>query len=186
MLVIGIDCATQPNKTGMALASWSGAEPRLEEATRGSTGGAPCPEMLADWIGHAEDVLLALDAPLGWPKSLGLAVSKHSAGALLPGSPDTLFSRATDRWIKKRLGKRPFEVGANLIARTAHAALELLDGLRERTGHSIPLVWDPSDFRGVGAIEVYPAATRIALGAPKAAGFTRGSFQIFPFTSSTS
>jgi hypothetical protein len=78
-----------------------------------------------------------------------------------------LFLRTTDRWIVDRLEKRPLDVGASFIARTAHRALMLLDEIRQETGHPVPLVWEPCPFRGVGAIEIYPAATRIALGAAK-------------------
>lgn len=166
MLVIGIDCATQPNKTGMVLASWERSELRLEEASLGSVR-APPVGVISSWIPPDADVLLALDAPLGWPKALGGALANHGAGQLLRGDPEQLFRRATDRRIEKRLRKRPLEVGANLIARTAHAALKLLEEIRQRTGHSVPLVWEPSSFSGVGAIEVYPAATRIAIGASK-------------------
>ena len=62
-------------------------------------------------------------------------------------------------------GRRPFEVGANLIARTARAALALLQELRELTGESIPLAWIPQLDR-LAAIEVYPAATLAARGFP--------------------
>jgi hypothetical protein len=62
------------------------------------------------------------------------------------------------------LRKRPLDVGANLIARTAHEALRLLDEIRRRTGRDIPLAWDPFVFEGTAAIEVYPAATLRARG----------------------
>jgi len=166
MLVIGVDCATQANKTGMVLASWSGAALRFEDAAIGSKRN-PCLKVLSWWIGRDPDVLLALDAPLGWPEPLGSALATHSAGKVISEDADDLFSRTTDRRIRERLGKRPFEVGANLIARTAHAALKMLEALRRATGHSIPLVWEGEDFSGVGAIEVYPAATRIAHGFAK-------------------
>ena len=166
MLVIGVDCATQANKTGMVLASWSGAALRFEDAAIGSKRN-PCLKVLSWWIGRDPDLLLALDAPLGWPEPLGSALATHSAGKVISEDADDLFSRTTDRRIRERLGKRPFEVGANLIARTAHAALKMLEALRRATGHSIPLVWEGEDFSGVGAIEVYPAATRIAHGLAK-------------------
>ena len=183
MLVIGVDCATQANKTGMVLASWSGAALRFEDAAIGSKRN-PCLKVLSWWIGRDPDVLLALDAPLGWPEPLGSALATHSAGKVIREDADDLFSRTTDRRIRERLGKRPFEVGANLIARTAHAALKMLEALRRATGHSIPLVWEGKDFSGVGAIEVYPAATRIAHGfreEPSTVEWTKGTNRRRPF-----
>lgn len=56
---------------------------------------------------------------------------------------------------------KPLEVGANLIARTAHSALEFL----ARLG-GIPLAWHPRQCSGRVAIEVYPAATLSAHGLP--------------------
>jgi hypothetical protein len=75
-----------------------------------------------------------------------------------------MFRRATDRFIKKELGKTPLDVGADRIARTAHAALRLLGDLRERLSAPIPLAWTPACIAGVAAIEVYPAATLLAHG----------------------
>jgi hypothetical protein len=49
------------------------------------------------------------------------------------------------------------EVGANLIARTAHAALKLLDDLIQVTELAIPLAWEQGRVRETCAIEVYPS-----------------------------
>jgi len=69
------------------------------------------------------------------------------------------------REILQRLNKKPLEVGANLIARTAHAALDLLHKLRQETKLSIPLAWEPLNVTETCAIEVYPAATLKAMDA---------------------
>jgi hypothetical protein len=82
--------------------------------------------------------------------------------AALGKEPNELFRRATDDDIKLRLGKRPLDVGADRIARTAAAALKLLDRLRRETGRPIPLAWTPDEDPTWRAIEVYPVATRIA------------------------
>lgn len=55
-------------------------------------------------------------------------------------------------------------MGANLIARTAHAALEFLGQLRSETKLTIPLAWDPVNVTETSAIEVYPRATLEAMG----------------------
>ena len=102
-----------------------------------------------------------LDAPLGWPVALGSALLNHSAGQEMRVSSDKLFRLETDDHIYRRLGKRPLKVGANLIARTAVAALGLLGRLRKPTGKPIPISVTPNSIEGFCAIEVYPAATRI-------------------------
>ncbi len=159
--IIGIDCATSPRKTGLALAAWNAHELQLVDLTRGSRRRLPV-AIVAEWAQAHAPVLLALDAPLGWPAALGVTLAGHRAGEGLEPAADRLFRRRTDEWIRTRLGKRPLEVGADLIARTAHAALALLEGLRERLGDPIPLLWEPATLERLGAIEVYPAATRKA------------------------
>lgn len=110
-------------------------------------------------------VLLALDAPLGWPTPLSDSVSAHRAGEPLAAEPDVMFSRETGRFIRARLGKKPLEVAADRIARTAHAALALLRNLRSPHGIEIPLARKPGRLPSrVAAIEVYPAATLIGHG----------------------
>ena len=58
----------------------------------------------------------------------------------------------------------PLEVGAGWIARTARAALGLLDDVRRATGQPLPLAWHADPWPSAAAIEVYPAATLIAHG----------------------
>jgi len=64
--------------------------------------------------------------------------------------------------VYKATGQKPLEVGANLIARTAHTALSFLERIQ------IPLAWEPghANLTCVSAIEVYPAATLKARGFP--------------------
>jgi hypothetical protein len=81
-----------------------------------------------------------------------------------------MFRRMTDDVIYQRLGKRPLEVAADRIARAAHAALKFLEELRALTGSELPLAWSPKWPGRVGVIEVYPAATRIALKVPRGSG----------------
>jgi hypothetical protein len=110
-------------------------------------------------------VLLALDSPLGWPLALGNTLAKHMAGQALVPTADILFRRETDRFVKRTCGKQPLDVGADRIARTAHSALTLLSAISEMIGYNIPLAWNPG-FKGVAAIEVYPAATLRAYALP--------------------
>jgi hypothetical protein len=72
--------------------------------------------------------------------------------------------------IYRRLGKLPLEVGASWLARTAVAALGLLDELRQASGRPIPLAWAPGEAESWRVVEVYPAATRITHGMPDESG----------------
>jgi predicted RNase H-like nuclease len=164
-VIIGIDCAVDEKKRGLARGLLDGDTLTVHEVTTGSRD-RPAVEIVKSWIGEDTPTLLALDAPLGWPAALGTALTGHRAGQPLP-PPDAnlLFRRATDRFVecKGKGGPRPLDVGANLIARTAYAALELLEKLRQKTKKQIPLAWDPADLKDEPvAIEVYPAATLAA------------------------
>ena len=155
MILIGIDSATDPKKVGIALAR-RGEDGRwaLVAAERGEAH-ASLAARLASWLPASGPALLAIDAPLGWPRALGPALSRHVAGDPLTEAPGQLFGRSTDRFVRERIGKRPLEVGAERIARTAHAALRLLADVRERSGLAIPLAWSH---------ERSPCTARVAAG----------------------
>ncbi|MGH9459750.1 MAG: DUF429 domain-containing protein [Vicinamibacteria bacterium] len=76
-------------------------------------------------------------------------------------------------FIQRTLGKTPLDVGADRIARTAHAALRLLGEIRKELALPIPLAWSLPP-QGVAAIEVYPAATLLAH-AVRASGYKRST-----------
>jgi len=162
--IIGVDCATDPKKTGLALGAINGNKTVISEVT---TGGTEKPvDIIHEWIRNHKQVLLALDAPLGWPADLGNTLTVHRAGDGMGTDANDLFRRETDRFVTQTLGKRPLDVGADRIARTAHSALTLLDELRDLTGSKIPLAWSPKLSENVEAVEVYPAGTLTALGLP--------------------
>lgn len=155
--VIGIDCAVQPKKTGLALAEMTRSGTRVLEVATGKDVD-PASQVTA-WLERMRSGVIALDAPLGWPVGLARSLGLHLAGEPLQTGPELMFRRETDRVVKRRIGKQPLDVGADRIARTAHAACELLADVRSRTRRSIPLIWGWGHLLDVGAIEVYPAAT---------------------------
>lgn len=163
LTVIGIDCATQKEKVGLARGDSLQGEVRIVEAAIGGDLD-DITLTLARWAQAAPTCLLALDAPLGWPAAMGAALAAHRAGAPIPIERDRLFQRLTDQVVRRAVGKRPLEVGADRIARTAHAALQQLEELRRATGSPIELAWEPAPGPGIHAIEVYPAATLTAYG----------------------
>jgi hypothetical protein len=94
---------------------------------------------------------------------LGDALPQHRAGAAIAAPGHSFFRRKTDEIVKHDTGQRPLDVGADRIARTAVAALMLLNNIRLLLDRSIPLAWNPS-IAETAAIEVYPAATLRQLG----------------------
>ncbi len=171
--LIGIDCACDAKKVGLARAEWREGRTVVTDILPGRTAEAVV-KTVADWITRAESCLLALDAPLGWPMTMGRELVDHQAGEAIDTLPNELFRRKTDRNIQRRFRKTPLDVGADRIARTAHAALSLLGNLRSRTGRPIPLLWDHNLGSGAAAIEVYPAATLLAHGMP-ASGYKKNT-----------
>lgn len=156
--LVGIDCATDPRKVGLALGEWYGEGVSVRAAELGESREGLA-RRVAGWLPSRGPALLALDAPLGWPGALGQALADHRAGQPVEGDPQHLFRRETDRAVRERVGLQPLDVGADRIARTAVAALRLLAELRELTGHGVPLAWTPRIGDEPAAIEVYPAAT---------------------------
>jgi uncharacterized protein DUF429 len=176
--IIGVDCATQPAKTGLAIGQMDGDQVAIRESLCASRK-RPASEIIASWSREPTRVLLAMDAPLGWPAALSEALAGHQAGQSLRMTADQMSHRVTDDEIHRRLGNRPLEVGANLIARTAHAALSLLARLRQELAEDIPLAWDTQWLSRIAAIEVYPAATRRARGAPAGTRLLEGLDHLF-------
>jgi predicted RNase H-like nuclease len=163
MIIIGIDCAVEDKNIGLAKGTYDGSKLTISEVFSGKKKGGTVYK-ISQWLNEEKEqpVLLALDAPLGWPTSLGEVLAAHLAGGPISAEPKFMFTRKTDQIIRNELGKKPLDVGADRIARTAHAALKLLQDLRDSTQKTIPLAWDPDDCIHLQAIEVYPAATLIS------------------------
>ncbi len=158
MTIVGIDCATLPKKTGLALATFSKGRLLIDEC-RIAYVRSPVSAQIYSWVQDVGPALLAVDSPLGWPSALGKTLSTHLAGRSISQDSDQLFRRYTDQVVRKLLGKAPLEVGADRIARTAVVALSLLAGLSELVGKEIPLASRAVPGSGIRAIETYPAGT---------------------------
>jgi hypothetical protein len=150
--IIGIDCAADPRKRGIAVATHTGDACHLERAEPGMDDDELV-SVVSRCLGPDNRVLLALDAPLGWPSPMGVALMQQQAGQGLGTDANDLFRRRTDQFIKKEYGLQSLDVGADRIARTAHSALQLLETLREGCGHPLPPATD-QNFPGMAAIEV--------------------------------
>lgn len=165
IFVIGIDCATNLRKVGAAFSLIvPGERPTIENLAEVSI--PRIASRLEQALSAGHRALLALDSPLGWPAALGPALTVHRAGRRIPIAADLLFRRATDQWVTSVTGQRPLDIGADKIARTAHATLELLNEVRELTGTQLPMAWRSDFSEKAACIEVYPAATLKACGLP--------------------
>ncbi len=134
-------------------------------------------DAIAAWVAAAMDghapCLLGLDAPLGWPQGLAESLRDHAAGSPIAAGVNDIARRHTDNVIAEAIGKRPLDVGADRIARTAHATLALLADVRGRLSAAVELAWTPGRPQGAGALEVYPGGTLAARGL-SARGYKRG------------
>lgn len=157
--IVGVDCATDAKKIGVALATVIGPDTTLLDVKCNFSACTQIIDTVCDWIRGADRVLLAFDSPLGWPAALGKALVHHEAGDKLDVEPNELFRRKTDRIVQKVVGKRPLDIGADRIARTAYWALTILDKLRKRMRHPIPLLLQTKVSERISVIEVYPAGT---------------------------
>jgi len=163
LLIVGLDAAADLNNFGYVVCRFTRG--RLELLAADVLGAlARVKEIVGDHRHDDSKVLLAIDAPLGWPTALGEALQAHQAGEAIDVEPNDLFRRVTDKATKALVGKQPLDVGADRIARSAWRALNVLAEFRRCSGERIPLAMSP-DFAGrMAVIEVYPAATLQAWG----------------------
>lgn len=122
MVIIGIDCATDPKNIGLAHAIYDragktlliedvrtkdGQERSRTERLVGERRWAAVIEQIGEWIDFRswtdatppDPVLIALDSPLGWPAAMGPTLSAHVAGQPTQSSdafltPDTVGTAA--------------------------------------------------------------------------------------------
>ncbi len=162
MVLIGIDSAVDSKNVGVARGRLFEEGVLVEELASGAE--VEWVDRVVDWTRAAPNALLAIDAPLGWPASMRAALAQHRAGDPIDLPADSIFRRETDLFVQRTLRQRPLDIGADRIARTAHAALAALFRIREGSGKRLPLAWAPGEPAESSAIEVYPAATLRARG----------------------
>ena len=158
-ILIGIDCAVQPANIGIAAGRVVDGVVVVDRLHAGHANPAA---VIAEAI--SAPAVLAFDSPLGWPADLGRTLASHRAGDRIAVEPNTLFRRETDRFVKQVIGKQSLDVGADRIARTAHAALGLLADVRDLSEIGIEIAVSQSDRSDALCFEVYPAATLKAHG----------------------
>ena len=166
MQIVGIDCASKPEKTGIAVAMYINHSLSISFVGMGDKKQSLA-NLILSKINPTEKILFAIDAPLGWSAPMGKWLATHTAGEPIAEEQDRFFRRLTDTFVHKQTGKLPLEVGADRIARTAHSALKTIGELREK-GLDLKMLWG-ADFQGdtkiqCGVIEVYPSATLNQMG----------------------
>jgi hypothetical protein len=116
--IVGIDCATNDAKVGVAWAIASPLGVRVMDASVCSRAESALDRVARCAAEAGGPVLIAIDAPLGWPRAMGEALASHQAGAEIAVLPNDLFRRVTDRHIQARVRKTPLDAGADRIVRT--------------------------------------------------------------------
>ena len=119
--ILGIDAAVDPRETGLAMAGLGGDGWTLHAVTTGIRD-TDMADQAISLLNPECPVLVAIDAPLGWPAAFAKSLQGHRAGDALSASKEALFSRETDRLVRARTGLTPLSVSADRIARTAAAS----------------------------------------------------------------
>jgi predicted nuclease with RNAse H fold len=135
VLTLGIDLASQPDRTAACTVAWQDGAARITHLSLGWDDAG-----LLDAIDGADRV--GIDAPFGWPAPFVQAVAAPTWPADVPRA--SLVLRETDRWIHARTGKRPMSVSTDRIAYCAMRCAALLRG-------------EPRDGSG-RCVEAYPDA----------------------------
>ncbi len=161
--IVGIDLATEPERTGVVVLSIgrgravASLPPRGFRATDAS---------VSEMVGPA--TVVGLDAPLGWPEEFVRAMVEHDAMAPWPtfGEPDPaalrrlLSRRLTDRFVQRQAAIIPLSVSADRIGAVAMRGAALQTAWSAAWG-----AMAPRDGSGP-LVETYPAAALKLWGLP--------------------
>ncbi|MGM0551217.1 MAG: DUF429 domain-containing protein [Bacteroidota bacterium] len=159
LLILGIDAAASDANTGLVTLE---ADTRtVHKVAIGKE--VPISQLLTEWLSdYSGPVMACMDAPLGWPEHFCEILATHEAGVPIILDKEQFFPRITDKRVHQKLGKRPLEVTANYIARTAHRALQLVEVLNEIVASSFKLFLDSEKIPHYSLAETYPAGWLIS------------------------
>ncbi|HEV7207379.1 MAG TPA: DUF429 domain-containing protein [Mycobacteriales bacterium] len=157
MLTAGVDLATEPSATALAIIEWSSVSAVVRSVRLDV-----CDDQIVEATGSA--LKLGVDCPLGWPDDFVVFLNEHHEGHVLAPQDvigkdwrRRLATRATDRAVRQVIGLIPLSVAADRIALTAIRAAGLLGQLAQ--------AGEPVDRVGDGVVvEVYPAASLFVWG----------------------
>ena len=167
---VGVDFAAQAKDTWAAIGTVRSKGRFKITEIRGNISDE---DMVA--IAGAGHQVIAIDAPFGWPDGFVSFVEKYHMGRTpRPVERIDFRFRMTDKDIHDRFRKWPLSVSTDRLGIVAHRLTSLLSRL---TDCDVPPFW--KNGRTTTIIEVYPAATLLALGLStkgyKAEGKVRGS-----------
>ncbi len=152
VITAGVDLATEPERTALAVLDWNESGARVTVLSVGVDDDQV--------VRTAEQVTtLGIDCPLGWPDTFVEFLQGHHTGHVLAPRDvrgtdwrRTLAYRETDRAVRAVTGLTPLSVAADRIGLTAMRAAGLLARLAA--------LGDVVDRAGSGVVvEVYPAAS---------------------------
>jgi len=159
LLFVGIDAAASDVNTG--LVALEADTMQVRHVVLGKE--KPVDELLNLWLKeHKGPVMACIDAPLGWPATFSEALATHEAGMPINVDKEVFFPRMTDKLVHQKLGKRPLEITANYIARTAHRALQLVGVLNQSVNGTFQLFLNHGKIPHYGLAETYPAGWLIS------------------------
>lgn len=152
MITVGLDLASDPRNTAMAVVDWASRTPRVVSVEVGVDD-----ELIVDTARHASRV--GIDCPFGWPGDYIDFLVEQRAGrvrdprrvATTSGRRELLL-RVTDQWVREQVGLTPVSLAADKSGPAAlrcAGLLARLEGVGKRIGR---------DGRG-DVVEVYPTAS---------------------------
>ena len=97
VLLIGIDCATQPNKVGLALGELEGDVVRIKACKTGGPKRRPA-AIATKWLQPRNPALLALDAPLGCQPAIGQALAAIRCPTVKAGPSCAVAALVSGHW----------------------------------------------------------------------------------------
>ena len=145
MRTLGVDLASQPQKTATCIVDWRANESVVESINTDVND-----ERLLELAGKMDKV--GIDIPFGWPEAFVGAITAHHCQQPWPATPlRNLRYRRTDLFVHEKTDKWPLSVSTDMIAIPALRAAALMCRLAE--------AGTPIDRTGAGKfVEVYPAA----------------------------
>jgi uncharacterized protein DUF429 len=126
MLFVGVDLASQPEKSSLCMIEWTD-HPRLIELDR------PAGDDLIVDRAEAADAT-GLDCPFGWPAPFVETIRRHHDGEPtgdIDATPRDLRLRTTDQWIRRHIPRDPLSVSTDRLGIVALRGIGILERLAE-------------------------------------------------------
>ncbi|MCR8669584.1 DUF429 domain-containing protein [Agrococcus sp. HG114] len=153
-VTVGVDLASQPSKSALAKIEWTAGGASLVELTTSCSD-----EVLLRHI-EAEDGVLAIDCPFGWPRHFTELLIAHRDGVKQANFDEPFIERrtlrATDIYVRAATSMTPLRVSADRIAFPALRLARVFAAARQ------PIARDGSGR----VVEAYPAAALNLWGLP--------------------